>query len=178
MVSVPHPTPTTEGGMSLSSMLLWPLHRSFEVVQDHRATLMKCESPTGFLVSQWAKIMCLPQFAVAPVLGCVGYPTSSLFFAARVSAMVVVGELDKRLPVTRALGLCHLVTFGPLFAYMIASGHWEWNDKAGSHDNMIIASLGLYPCYIREAVIAKKLDVDDPAAHAQVKGWWSRLVGP
>lgn len=117
--------------------------------------------------------------------------------------MVVVGELDKRIQYTRALGLCHLVTFGPLFLYMLSEEQWGWNAPTTDAPldlfnagfvwfEMRITALCLYldardlmlhllgrhyPCYIREAVQAKKLKVKDMDAFAPVT-WWSRLVGP
>ena len=40
-----------------------------------------------------------------------------LIFLARFLAMPTVYQLDKKIPNTRALGICHLVTFGPLFIW-------------------------------------------------------------
>ena len=174
-----------------------------KVVRDHRTVLGACDNITGNIVAQWAKIMCLPQFAVAPVLGCLGYPLSGLLFVTRITAMLVVGELDKRIEYTRALGLCHLVTFGPLYFYLLSKDKWGWNPSPGAPPldifeagfiwvEMRITNLCLlmdtrdlilhlfgykYPCYIREAVQVKKLEVKDIMA-AKPATWWNRIVGP
>lgn len=92
--------------------------RFFEVVTEHRKILNLPGSPTGRLTSIWAKVMVFPQTLV-PVLVLLGVPVLDvvLIFLARFAAMHVVWLLDRYMPYTRALGLCHLVTFGPLFVY-------------------------------------------------------------
>lgn len=94
------------------------ISRFFEVVTEHRKILNLPGSFTGRLTAQWAKIMVFPQ-ALAPVLAVFGAPILDvvLIFLARYAAMHVVWLLDRYMPYTRALGLCHLVTFGPLFVY-------------------------------------------------------------
>ena len=190
--------------MSFASLCLWPIHRSMEVVKDHRQTLAACDNVTGRIVSLWAKVMCLPQFSVALVLGCLGYPASGSFFVARIAAMVVVGEVDKFMPLNRAAGICHLSTFGPLFLGMLWNGQWAWNGAAASSSYLDLANATFvwiemrvtalclfldsrdlifqlcgykYPCYIREAVQAKALKVDDAGANHPVT-WWNRILGP
>ena len=97
------------------------LGRFVQVVEEHRAVLELPGSPTGRLTALWAKIMVFPQ-TLAPLLIAVGAPVGDvlLIFAARFVAMHVVWLLDRYMPCTRALGLCHLVTFGPLFAWFSA----------------------------------------------------------
>lgn len=61
--------------------------------------------------------MVLPQFMLAPLTILFGRYEGLWIFAARFVAMHIVYELDRKIPFTRALGLCHLLTFGPLFAW-------------------------------------------------------------
>ncbi len=94
------------------------ISRFLEVVTEHRKILNLPGSPTGRLTAQWAKIMVFPQM-LAPILIVFGAPAFDviLIFLARYAAMHVVWLLDRYMPYTRALGLCHLVTFGPLLVY-------------------------------------------------------------
>ena len=98
--------------------MLSPLFtRIIDVVKDHRALLEQPGSPTGRLVAIWAKVMVLPQFILAPLSLLFGRWEGPMIFLARFLAMHIVYELDKKIPFTRALGICHLVTFGPLFIW-------------------------------------------------------------
>lgn len=94
------------------------ISRFFEVITEHRKVLNLPGSLTGRLTSLWAKIMVFPQ-VLAPLLVLFGAPFLDvlLIFVARFVAMHVVWLLDRYMPYTRALGLCHLVTFGPLLVY-------------------------------------------------------------
>ncbi|MDG1737246.1 MAG: hypothetical protein P8L68_01025 [Paracoccaceae bacterium] len=94
------------------------ISRFFDVITAHRKILNLPGSVTGRLTAQWAKIMVFPQ-VLAPVLIVFGVPAVDvlLIFAARFAAMHIVWLLDHYTPYARALGLCHLVTFGPLFVY-------------------------------------------------------------
>ena len=74
-------------------------------------------SPTGRIVSVWAKIMVLPQFLLAPLTLLFDRYEGLMIFLARFVAMHIAYELEKRIPFTRAIGLCHLLTFGPLFVW-------------------------------------------------------------
>ena len=107
---------------SIVNLLLWPFKRCKDViVNDQRPTLGLCEdiSITGRIVSTWAKLLALPQFFVAPIFGLVfGYEWMTLIFLARMMAILIVGELNKLFPYQRAAGLCHILTFGPLFLWM------------------------------------------------------------
>ncbi len=98
--------------------------RFAEVVHDHREILNYPGSPTGRLTSLWAKIMVFPQM-IALIFILFGAPVWPviLIFVARFAAMHVVWLLDRYMPYTRALGLCHLVTFGPLFVYFTLNFH-------------------------------------------------------
>ena len=91
--------------------------RIIHVVKEHRKVLEYPGSPTGKLVGQWAKIMVLPQFFLAPFTILFGRIEGPLIFLARFLAMHIVYKLDEKIPFTRALGLCHLLTFGPLFIW-------------------------------------------------------------
>lgn len=104
--------------------------RFYEVVVDHRAILNLPGSATGRLTAAWAKVMVFPQ-VLAPVLILLGAPVLDvmLIFFARFVAMHVVWLLDRYMPYTRALGICHLVPFGPLLVYFSLSfseisGNW------------------------------------------------------
>ncbi len=94
------------------------ISRFFDVITEHRKILNLPGSLTGRLTSIWAKVMVFPQ-VFAPVLALLGAPLLDvvLIFLARYTAMHVVWLLDRYMPYTRALGICHLVTFGPLFVY-------------------------------------------------------------
>jgi len=92
--------------------------RFIDVVTEHRKVLNLPGSPTGRLTAIWAKIMVFPQ-VLAPILILFGVPVLdvTLIFLARFAAMHVAWLLDRYMPYTRALGLCHLATFGPLLVY-------------------------------------------------------------
>lgn len=92
--------------------------RFFDVITEHRKILDLPGSPTGRLTSIWAKVMVFPQ-VLAPILALFGAPLLDvvMIFLARYVAMHVVWLLDRYMPYTRALGICHLVTYGPLFVY-------------------------------------------------------------
>lgn len=91
--------------------------RVFDVIKEHRRVMELPGSPTGKLVSKWAKIMVIPQFIIMPLTIFFGVYEGLMIFLARFLAMHIVYELDKTIPYRRALGLCHLLTFGPLFIY-------------------------------------------------------------
>ena len=88
-----------------------------EYIRETRKLLNQPGSPTGRLVSIWAKVMVLPQFALAPLTILFGQWEGPLIFLARFLAMHIVIRLEKKMPFTRALGICHLATFGPLFIW-------------------------------------------------------------
>lgn len=141
--------------------------------------------------------MTLPQCTVAPLLGLAGNDSVlGMIFGARVAATLVAGDLDKRFPYQRALGVSHVVTFGPLLAWMITSGYWNTKPDSfkGAFLWMQLRVMAIclfldardvlfqlagypYPCYIREAAINQKLNVKDPKALKPVT-WWSRIFGP
>ena len=93
------------------------LTRIIHVVKEHRKLLDQPGSPTGRLVAIWAKVMVLPQFILAPFTLLFGRWEGPMIFVARFLAMHIVYYLDIKIPFTRALGICHLLTFGPLFVY-------------------------------------------------------------
>ena len=92
--------------------------RIIHVIRETRQLLSHPGSPTGKMVSIWAKIMVLPQFLLAPLTILFDRYEGLLIFAARFVAMHIAYELGKRIPYTRAIGICHLVTFGPLFVWL------------------------------------------------------------
>ena len=94
------------------------ISRFFEVVADHRKILILPKSVSGRLTVTLAKVLVFPQ-TLAPALILFGAPVIDvmLISVARCMAMHLVWLLDRHIPYTRALRLCHLVTFGPLFVY-------------------------------------------------------------
>lgn len=98
-------------------MLGWILESQVKIVNDHRDALkksMEAGSITGLLVMLWAPIMCFPQWFGGLALGLLGSKPALAVFGARMAAMCIVRKLDEHIPYTRALGLCHLVTFSPV----------------------------------------------------------------
>lgn len=180
----------------LFGALWWVLESQWWVVIEHTDGLKKCiraGSPTALMVLIWAPIMCFPQWLIAPLFGFM-LETLSIF-AARMAAMCIVRKLDGIMPLTRALGLCHLITFGPVLVLLLMS---DGANFEGSYFGWFVSSqivvIGLclfmdardflfylggspYPCYVREGVIAGQLQIDDPKAHEGVT-WRSRLIGP
>lgn len=164
------------------------ISRFIDVVVDHRKLLSLPGSPTGGLVARWAKVMTFPQ-VLAPVLIVFGAPPTDviLIFLARYVAMHVVYLLDQYMPYTRALGLCHLVTFGPLFVYFTL----DFGATIGAWDGLSpifvclysVITLCLYldlrdlilhmvgqpfPCYVRDHQRLGNLSLEDPRANAPV----------
>lgn len=178
------------------SALWWVLESQWWVVAEHSDGLKKCKkagSPTAAAVMIWAPIMCFPQWLIAPMFG-LKIESLAVFFA-RVAAMCIVRKLDGIVPLTRALGLCHLVTFGPVLVLLLTS-----DQPAGENvyfDWFILSQIyviGLcllldardfffylggypYPCYIREGVLGGQLQIEDPRARDKVT-WRARLIGP
>ena len=91
--------------------------RIVHVIRETRELLGHPGSPTGKLVSIWAKIMVLPQFVLAPLTILFGRYEGLLIFLARFLAMHIAYEMEERVPFTRAIGICHILTFGPLFIW-------------------------------------------------------------
>lgn len=112
-----------------------------------------------------------------------------MIFVARFLAMHMVYELDRRIPYTRALGLCHLTTFGPIFVYFTL--HWEEiYDGWGLFAPLFAWQYGIialclfldardlllhllldrpYPCYIRDHYRLKSVDALGEIRHKQIK---------
>jgi len=175
----------------------WVIESQWWVVREHSDGIKKCKkagSPTAAAILIWAPIMCFPQWIIAPLFGL--HLETLAIFAARVVAMCIVRQLDGIMPLTRALGLCHLLTFGPVLVLLLMSENYPY--AGGTAFNWFIWSqiwvislclfmdardLLLYlrghpfPCYIREGVIGGELQVDDPRARQNVT-WESRLLGP
>lgn len=164
------------------------ISRFFDVVSEHRKVLNLRGSPTGSLVSLWAKIMVFSQI-LAPALIYFGVPALDvlLIFLARFTAMHVVWLLDRYMPLTRALGLCHLVTFGPLFVYFtfqFGDIYASWGDLGWAFliqyaiialclfldlRDLILHMAGQpYPCYIRDHKRLGNIEIDDPLADEPV----------
>lgn len=180
----------------LFSPLWWVLESQWWVVIQHTDGLQKCRqagSPTATAVLIWAPLMCFPQWVVAPFFG-LQLETLAIFFA-RISAMCIVRKLDGIMPLTRALGLCHLLTFGPVLVLLLMSDHssgenvyFDWFVLSQIYVIGICLILDArdfgfylagypYPCYIREGVRGGQLQIEDAKAHEEVT-WRSRLFGP
>ena len=158
------------------------ISRFFDVITEHRKVLNLPGSVTGRLTAQWAKVMVFPQI-LAPVLAIFGAPLLDvlLIFFARYAAMHVVWLLDRYMPYTRALGLCHLVTFGPLFVYFsieFASVYASWGSLSAAYlyfyvtiaaclymdlrDLILHMSGQPFPAYMRDHHRNGHLTIDDP----------------
>ena len=174
----------------------WVLESQWWVVNEHKGALDKCKeagSPTASLVLIWAPLMCFPQWIIAPLFG-LHWQTLSIFLA-RVAAMCIVRKLDDVIPLTRALGLCHLMTFGPVLLLIFYSDFAQSDNTYWVYfiwSQIVVISICLfldardlflyalgypYPCYIREGVLGNKIEVDDERAKAPVT-WRSRIIGP
>lgn len=178
------------------SSIWWVLESQWWVVREHSAGLIKCKnagSPTAAAILIWAPIMCFPQWIIAPLFG-LKIETLAIF-GARVAAMCIVRGLDRIMPLTRALGICHLLTFGPVLVLLLMSGHsfdetplfswFVWSQIVvigiclflDARDFFFYLAGFPYPCYVREGVLGGELDIDDPRARLGVS-WRSRLLGP
>ena len=162
--------------------------RFLDVIIEHRQLLSLPGSPTGWLVGQWAKIMVFPQ-VLAPILILFGVPALDviLIFLARYMAMHVVYMLDRYMPLTRALGLCHLVTFGPLFVYLsldFSSIYASWGAFGAifvfqyfiiamclymdARDLVLQMAGRPFPCYVRDHQRLGNVQIEDGRADAPV----------
>ncbi|MBK2123774.1 hypothetical protein [Fangia hongkongensis] len=176
--------------------LWWVLESQWVVVSEHRKILKICRksgSPSAFLVILWAPIMCFPQWFIAPLFG-FKLLTLAIFFA-RILAMCIVRKLDEIMPFTRGLGLCHLLSFGPVLVllWVVPWPQGEsvyfyiflWSQIAvislciffDVRDFLFYLAGESYPCYIREAVRNGALQVENAKAYEAVT-WKSRLLGP
>ena len=72
--------------------------RIVHVIRETRKLLGHPGSPTGKLVSIWAKIMVLPQFVLAPLTVLFGCYEGLLIFFARFLAMHIAYEMEERVP--------------------------------------------------------------------------------
>jgi hypothetical protein len=176
--------------------LWWVLESQWWVAIEHTDGLQKCRkagSPTATAVLMWAPIMCFPQWIVAPMFG---FRLETLaVFSARLAAMCIVRKLDGIMPLTRALGLCHLITFGPVLCLLLMSEfpvgrtvYFDWFIWSqicviglclfmDARDFFFYLAGYPYPCYIREGVRGGHLHIDDSRAELDVT-WRSRLLGP
>jgi len=149
-------------------------------VKKTRSVLDQPGSLTGRLVSIWAKIMVFPQFLLMPFSILFGAIEGPLIFLARFLAMHVVLRLEPRMPYHRVLGLCHIVTFGPLFlwfSYNFASIYTSWGIFGPvlvieyaiialcltfDTRDLVLELLGRpFPCYIRDFHRLGVIKVDD-----------------
>ncbi|CAK9117343.1 unnamed protein product [Durusdinium trenchii] len=192
------------GSSEMLSIVRWILESQVVVVKDHRDMLKKCGkagSVTARLVAVWAPIMCFPQWVGGLLFGLLGYKAAWAIFSARMGAMCIVRKLDEHIPFTRALGLCHLLTFGPVLAFIMNRAPAVPVSDATSVDSyflnflafekgvialclfmdardLILHCLGYpFPCYIREGVRAGLIPIADPRAKHPVTVS-SRLFGP
>lgn len=182
--------------------LAWILESQVAVVKDHSGGLKKCRevgSVTARLVMIWAPIMCFPQWIGGFIFGLLGSKPAAAIFSARMAAMCVVRKLDEHIPYTRALGLCHLVTFGPVLWWLVTrtpttstmDGIERYAEKFVTFEKGVI-SLCLFmdardlfwhclghpfPCYIRQGVQAGVIPVKDLRAKRPVT-LWACLLGP
>lgn len=173
--------------------LYWTLESQWWVVRTHAPMLETCAqagSLTARLISIWAPLMCFPQWLGVLFLQT---PEAYAVFSARCAAMCIVRRLDDHIPYTRALGLCHLTTLGPLFVWLQTrtTSTTSMNSKFVALQltvcglclfldarDLILHMLGYpYPTYIRKAVHAGYIPIKDDRAKAKVT-WWSILVGP
>ena len=157
------------------------------VIKEHRKLLERKESPTGRWVGHWAKIMVIPQFLLMPLTLFLGVYEGLMIFLARFLAMHIVYLLDLKIPFTRALGLCHLLSFGPLwlwFTYYFESIFSQWGAFGFLFTfEYAVISLCLYldlrdlilhiwgkpyPCYIRDYHRLGINQIDDPRANQPV----------
>ena len=180
----------------LLSGLWWIVESQWWVVKEHSDGLKKCQqagSPTATAVLIWAPIMCFPQWIIAPMFG--WQLETLLVFSARMAAMCIVRKLDDIMPLTRALGLCHLLTFGPVLAILLMTDIGAFENQylqwflisqvwvislcllLDARDFYFYLNGHPYPCYIREGVIGGTLSVDDQRARIAVT-WRARLLGP
>ena len=91
--------------------------RVVAVIRTTRELLAHPGSPTGKAVSIWAKVMVLPQFLLAPFTLLIDRWEGPAIFIARFVAMHIAYVLEQKMPFSRAIGICHLVAFGPLFVW-------------------------------------------------------------
>jgi hypothetical protein len=185
-------------------MLWWILESQVVIVNDHRGGLRKLAqagSITAKLVKTWAAIMCVPQWVFGLMFGLLGHHEGALIFGARMASMPIIRKLDEKIPWTRALGVGHLLTFGPVFAWLLLFRSQASSAEEGTTSwffawflwiEMRVNALCLFldardllfhlagypfPCYIREGVRAGVIKNNDPRAKREVT-WLSRLVGP
>jgi hypothetical protein len=180
------------------ALIWWFLESQWWVPFEHAAMLERCAeagSVTARIISIYAPLMCFPQW-LGPLFFFWSFEVWAVF-AARCAAMCIVRKLDGFIPYTRALGLCHLLTFGPLFWWF-----WFFRFPYSSGDASVLAwfmwaellviavcliqdtrdlvlhVMGFpFPCYIRVGVRAGKIKVSDPRARAPVT-WRHQLIGP
>ena len=180
--------------------LTWILESQVVIVRDHSDGLKKCRavgSVTARLVMIWAPIMCFPQWIGGFIFALLGCKPAAAIFSARMAAMCVVRKLDEHIPYTRALGLCHLVTFGPVLLWLLTRNPKTTDGLDGHAEKFVtfekyVISLCLFldardfilyclgypfPCYIRQGVQAGVIPVKDPRAKSPVT-LWSCLIGP
>ena len=181
----------------LLSFFWWVLESQWWVVREHTDGLVKCikaGSPTAAMVLVWAPVMCFPQWLIAPMFGF--HIETLAIFGARVVAICIVRQLDGIIPLTRALGICHLLTFSPVLVLLLMSGNYPYAEDTWFNwfvwSQIWVISICLFldardflfhlaghpfPCYIREGAIGEQLQVDDQRAHRPVT-WRARLFGP
>lgn len=167
--------------------------RIIHLIKERRKLLWQKGSPTGQLVSQWARIMVIPQFVAAPLSLCFGRYEGLMIFGARFVAMHIAYELDKFMPYTRAQGLCHLLTFGPLFIYF--TKNYESIKKGwGKFKYFFVAQYAIitlclyldlrdlilylcgfpFPCYVRDYHRLKLININDKRVEQPVT-WFSTI---
>ena len=154
--------------------------RIVHVVKQTRQLLAHAGSPTGKVLSVWAKVMVLPQFLLAPLTVLFDRYERIMIFVARFVAMHIAYELEKRMPFGRAIGVCHLVTFGPLFIWFSLSFQ-EIYSGWGVYGSLFVVAYGIigiclyldlrdltlhssglpFPCYVRDYHRLGVIQIDD-----------------
>ncbi|CAE7256499.1 unnamed protein product [Symbiodinium natans] len=177
--------------------LRWIVETQAWVVKEHSGGLEKCKaagSITARLVLIWAPIMCFPQWVGGLFFGALyGSREAFAIFGARMAAMCIVRKMDAHIPCTRALGLCHLLTFGPILPWLasrpmsgdrVLDAFLSFEVRVISlclfldARDLLLHCLGFpFPCYIREGVRGGKLDIADTRAKLPVT-LRSCLLGP
>ena len=94
-------------------------------------------------------------------------------------AMCIAWKLDDKIPMARAIGLCHLLTFGPILLLIHPSDfaqtdnvywvYFVWIQIAvisiclffDARDLFFHALGHPYPCYIRDGVLGNEIDILD-----------------
>ena len=168
-------------------MLSELITRVIHVIRSTRELLAHPGSPTGKALSIWAKVMVLPQFALAPFTLLFDRWEGPMIFIARFIAMHIAYVLEQKMPFRRAIGICHLVTFGPLFVWFTIA-FTEIYVGWGVFGPVFVAAYAIigiclyldlrdlllhvsgrpFPCYIRDYHRLRVIQIDDQRVNQPV----------